>query len=202
MQPNALKYARIILPIDTVYPELHYIAKWIASVFEPSCVSSLQCNTFFRPPVQWGPSPRRYKKERHVNTALTTFQILFVPGPPPFCCPNCLRGLDVGAPWRGGGLCAPPAGISACLMNIDVSAASPKALCVPLPYFGKIKLKWSYPCNRPWRSVGLWDVEDPTLSRHSAVRLSALRTGHTLSSRNNFLFLVLISVRGWVNPRA
>jgi hypothetical protein len=23
------------------------------------------------------------------------------------------------------------------------------------------------PCNRPWRRIGLWDVEDPTLSRHS-----------------------------------
>jgi hypothetical protein len=26
----------------------------------------------------------------------------------------------------------------------------------------KIK-KWSYPCNRLWRPVGLWEVEDPTL---------------------------------------
>jgi hypothetical protein len=23
-------------------------------------------------------------------------------------------------------------------------------------------------CNRPWRPIGLWDVEDPTLSRQSA----------------------------------
>jgi hypothetical protein len=22
----------------------------------------------------------------------------------------------------------------------------------------------SYPCNRPWRPIGLWDVEDPTFS--------------------------------------
>jgi hypothetical protein len=28
----------------------------------------------------------------------------------------------------------------------------------------------SYPCNRPWRPVGLWDVEAPTFSRQSAHR--------------------------------
>jgi hypothetical protein len=28
----------------------------------------------------------------------------------------------------------------------------------------------SYPCNRPWRYVGLWDVKYPTLSRQSAER--------------------------------
>jgi hypothetical protein len=28
--------------------------------------------------------------------------------------------------------------------------------------------KKSYPCNRPWRPIGLWDVKDPTLSRQSA----------------------------------
>jgi hypothetical protein len=28
----------------------------------------------------------------------------------------------------------------------------------------------SYPCSRPWRPIGLWDVEGPTLSRESAHR--------------------------------
>jgi hypothetical protein len=27
----------------------------------------------------------------------------------------------------------------------------------------KVK-KWSYPCNRPWRPIGLWDVEADTFS--------------------------------------
>jgi hypothetical protein len=52
-----------------------------------------------------------------------------------------------------------------------------------------------------WRPIGLWDVKDPTLSRQSAHRW---RTRRTLPSRNDiiFLFLILISVTGWVNPRA
>jgi hypothetical protein len=28
--------------------------------------------------------------------------------------------------------------------------------------------RWSYPCNRPWRHIALWDVEAPTFSRQSA----------------------------------
>jgi hypothetical protein len=65
--------------------------------------------------------------------------------------------------------------------------------------------KQNCPRNKPWRPVGLWDTEDPILSRHSAhmVRLSALRTGLALLSRNIiFLLLIIISVRGWVILRA
>jgi hypothetical protein len=32
----------------------------------------------------------------------------------------------------------------------------------------EVRKKESYPRNRPWRLRGLWDVKDPTLSRHSA----------------------------------
>jgi hypothetical protein len=35
---------------------------------------------------------------------------------------------------------------------------------------GKKKKRWSYLCKRPWRPIGLWDVESPTLSRQSAHR--------------------------------
>jgi hypothetical protein len=34
------------------------------------------------------------------------------------------------------------------------------------PVYMKVALK-VYPRNRPWRPIGLWDVEDPTLSRQS-----------------------------------
>jgi hypothetical protein len=74
--------------------------------------------------------------------------------------------------------------------------------CIVINKVSKVKLSR----NRPWRPIGLWDVKDPALSRQSdqmVVRLSALRTCRTLLPTNIILMLlVLISVRGWVNPRA
>jgi hypothetical protein len=65
------------------------------------------------------------------------------------------------------------------------------------------KLSQSYPCNRAWRPVGLWDVAAPTFSRQSAHRW---RWGCQLYAPAALdppgKFLVLISVRSWVDPRA
>jgi hypothetical protein len=39
---------------------------------------------------------------------------------------------------------------------------------VPFVFYYIAGKKKSYPRNRPWRPIGLWDVKDPTLSRQSA----------------------------------
>jgi hypothetical protein len=58
------------------------------------------------------------------------------------------------------------------------------------------------PVNKPWRPVGVWDVKDPTLSRQSAHRWPRGCQPYALAALYSiFLFLVLISVGGWVNPR-
>jgi hypothetical protein len=71
--------------------------------------------------------------------------------------------------------------------------------------WGENRKENSYPSNRPWRPIGLWDVKNATLSRQSAqlaVRLSALRISRDPLPRNiNFLLLELISVTSWVQPQ-
>jgi hypothetical protein len=60
---------------------------------------------------------------------------------------------------------------------------------------------FSYPCNRPWRTIGLWGVEAPTFSLDN--RLTDGGEFVSLTRRSLFtLILVLISGRGWVDPRA
>jgi hypothetical protein len=42
--------------------------------------------------------------------------------------------------------------------------------CVSLKVRKQKTKRWSFSSNRPWRSIRLWNIEDPTLSRQSAYR--------------------------------
>jgi hypothetical protein len=57
-----------------------------------------------------------------------------------------------------------------CMIVILPFGAVPLGQWTVLLLIMKERKKWSYPCNRPWRPIGLWDAEDPTLSRQSAHR--------------------------------
>jgi hypothetical protein len=53
--------------------------------------------------------------------------------------------------------------VTMCTTYFDI-----KTFCI-LPTQCVVK-RWRYPRNRPWRPIGLWDVEAPTFSRQSAHR--------------------------------
>jgi hypothetical protein len=69
--------------------------------------------------------------------------------------------------------------------------------------FRRNKERYSYPCNRPWKPIGLWDVEVPIFSRKSAHRWPWGCQPYAPAALNpQGRFLVVISLKSWVDPKA
>jgi hypothetical protein len=65
------------------------------------------------------------------------------------------------------------------------------------------KRRQSYPWNRTQNPIGMWYVEVPTFSRQSAHRWRWGCQPYTSAALLlPWKFLVLISVRGWIDPRS
>jgi hypothetical protein len=70
-----------------------------------------------------------------------------------------------------------------------------------LTYLSHTKSAWqdkrSYPRNRPWRPIGLWDVKDPTLSRQSAALSVSESESELLYNWRSVSQYVLVSSPIW-----
>jgi hypothetical protein len=87
-----------------------------------------------------------------------------------------------------------------------VGRSEPLIIDTKTENFIKNESNWNYPQKRLWRHIGMWHVKNPTSSRQSTHRR---RWGYQPHARelstprkNLFLFLVFISVRGWIRSRA
>jgi hypothetical protein len=82
-------------------------------------------------------------------------------------------------------------------LNLDSPAHNLVTVLAELPWGSK-----SYPFNRPRRPTGLRDVKAPTFSRQSAHRWRwGCQPYAPVALYPPGRFLVLIYVRGWVDPR-
>jgi hypothetical protein len=81
--------------------------------------------------------------------------------------------------------------------STTTSSSSSSSSCC----FKKVKKKYRYPCNRPWRPIGLWEIKAPHLLDN---RLTDGGEVFSLTRLPSFTpkEIGTHSVGGWVDPRA